>query len=84
MMQKYIKPIFIRGITFQVHYLQNGLEMDWFDNPVNHTCYNPKNPILPNFDLTSRLYCHELKDDYFPRKFSMKLLMLFNDIILII
>ena len=36
---------------------KSRLDMDWDGNPVNHTCFTPKQPIAVRDDVPSTLFC---------------------------
>ena len=48
----------------------SNLEVDWNGDSVNYTCFNPTKPLIPNYGIQSKLHCDNVKNNYFPSKYS--------------
>jgi len=55
----------------------NYLEVDWRDDPVNHTCYHPTTPLLTH-DHETQVTCDNVPDQYSPRHFCMNQQLSYN------
>ncbi len=43
---------------------------------MNFTCFNPQNPLIPDPNVKSKLYCdNSIPKNYYPRKLITYLLM---------
>ena len=51
---------------------------DWFDNPVNHTCYTPKQRIKSRNDLEPVYHCDDIPPHYYPQHYCMFINIQYN------
>jgi len=56
----------------------NTLAVDWFDSPLNYTCYHPTTPLLPTSSLRPQIECTNPPSDYSPRHFCMNQVITYN------
>jgi len=56
----------------------NRLDVDWFDSPVNYTCYHPTRPLLPIKSSSPKVECTNPPSDYSPQHFCMNQVIKYN------
>ena len=47
---------------------QTSLNVDWDENSVNYTCFNPTTPFMPDETVESLLHCDNVPKNFLPSK----------------
>ena len=51
---------------------KTSLKMDWDENSVNYTCFNPTTPFIPDDNVESLLHCDNVPKNFLPSKLIFK------------
>ena len=47
---------------------KTSLHVDWDENSVNYTCFNPTTPFIPDENVESLLHCDNVPNNFLPSK----------------
>ena len=47
---------------------KTSLNVDWDENSVNYTCFNPTTPFIPDETVESLLHCDNVPKNFLPSK----------------